>query len=110
MGDEHLVTSHLLRCSHHGYQDFDPWQHCATSSHSGARECDVSAGCWAVSVPYPHCCWEATGILNFSLADGVRYLILAFVQFDGEPLAEPGCPDVPVTVAVAVTCAVRSPI
>ena len=40
--------------------------------------------------------------------DGVRYLILAFVQFDGEPLAEPGCPDVPVTVAV--TCAVRSPI
>ena len=30
---------------------------------------------------------------------------MAFVQFDGEPLAEPGCPDVPVTVAVAVTCA-----
>ena len=29
----------------------------------------------------------------------MRYLILAFVQFDGEPLAEPGYP-VDVTVAV----------
>ncbi|CAL1173446.1 unnamed protein product [Cladocopium goreaui] len=68
------------------------------------QECDVSAGCWAVSVPYPplllrsHWDSEQMFFAAVSLADGVRYLILAFVQFDGEPLAEPGCPDVPVTV------------
>ena len=67
-------------------------------------------------MPYPplllrsHWDSEQMFFAAVSLADGVRYLILAFVQFDGEPLAEPGCPDVPVTVAVAVTCAVRSPI